>query len=240
MTDWKRYWATHPLQTGAQNYLEQVGKTVHGEPIPDSVLHHIVADIAHHLDLHQGDILLDLCCGNGLLTHHLAGHCHRVIGVDYSEPLVNIAKRDHQPENVIYLHASILDLEADSFPATEPFTKILMYECLQHFKPRDILKILHLVGSVSSASSVTLIGSIPDGNRRNHFYNTPKRRLAAFLRRLVGKDAIGTWWRYAEIAQVASEMGYGCRFVEQARQLHTAHYRFDMLLNRNPLRESDQ
>jgi hypothetical protein len=163
-----------------------------------------------------------------------------VIGVDYSEPLVNVARCDHQPENVIYLRSSILDLDAESIPATEPFTKILMYECLQHFKQRDLLKILHLIASVSSAGSAILIGSIPDENRRENFYSTPKWRLVAFLRRLIGKDAIGTWWRRDDIEQVASDMGYKCQFLDQDRQLHTAHYRFDVLLSQNPSSESGQ
>jgi predicted TPR repeat methyltransferase len=73
------------------DYLRQVGKTVNGAPISQIAVDALVQDIAHRLAIKGTDHLLDLCCGNGLVTHQCAPFCRSIVGVDYSEPLLQIA-----------------------------------------------------------------------------------------------------------------------------------------------------
>ena len=228
--DWEKYWGTHPAKVDRKKYLEQVGKTVNGRPISARQLQRLISDISHNLELQAGDVLLDLCCGNGLITHCLAGECHKVVGVDYSEPLLTIARRDHQCENTTYLYASILDMDIEVISSLGPFNKVLMYECLQHFDKRDLSTLLNIVLSLSMSEVLILIGSIPDEDRRGKFYNTPKRRITAFQKGLMGRDAIGTWWTQKEISRAAKERDLPCEYLEQSEELHTAHYRFDVRL----------
>ena len=233
LTDWEKYWATHPTRFGTNNHLEQVGKTVHGQPISPQQFQRILGDIYQHLELKSGDVLLDLCCGNGLITACLAEMCQTVVGVDYSEPLIGIARRDHQRDNITYFCESILEMDLDVIKSLGPFNKVLLYECLQHFKKADLVTLLRAILSITSKDALILIGSIPEKDRQMMFYSTPRRRLVAFMRKILGRDAIGTWWTHEEISKVATEYNLLCRFIDQSPELHTAHYRFDTLLQRN-------
>jgi methylase of polypeptide subunit release factors len=49
-----------------------VGKTVNGQEIPESQVGLIVENIANVLRLNAKDSVIDLCCGNGLITRQLA------------------------------------------------------------------------------------------------------------------------------------------------------------------------
>ncbi|MFC1618623.1 class I SAM-dependent methyltransferase [Candidatus Neomarinimicrobiota bacterium] len=189
-------------------------------------------DIASHLDLQPGDSLLDLCCGNGLITANLASKCSTAVGIDYSEPLLTVAKRDHQRDNIIYIHASILDLDHKVLSADGRFSKIMMYEALQHFKKRDLSRILQVISSLTTDDALILIGSIPDRIRKRNFYNTPKRQLVALWRQLTGRDSIGSWWTSKEISRIARQRGFHSQVLTQNQNLHTSHYRFDVLLRK--------
>lgn len=175
---------------------------------------------------------MDLCCGNGLITVNLASRCQNVVGVDYSAPLLAIAERDHQRVNITYVLASILDVDLAAFSAGELFSKIIMYEALQHFKKRDLRRILQVISSHATEEALILIGSIPDRIRKRNFYNTPKRQLFGIWRQLTGRDVIGRWWTSEEISNIAGKMGFHTQFLAQNQELHTAHYRFDVLLRK--------
>jgi len=73
MRDWRYYW-NHADQVFGDEPLRQVGKTVSGQTIEPAVLGAIVADIVLRLDLGGSDSVLDLCCGNGLITSRIAEH----------------------------------------------------------------------------------------------------------------------------------------------------------------------
>ena len=72
MTGWERYWTTYPKTLSKKDYMKQVQKVFRGHPIPEWKFKIIVSEICHRLKLEEEDILLDLCCGNGLITKELA------------------------------------------------------------------------------------------------------------------------------------------------------------------------
>lgn len=227
MERWAKHWASFPLRFPPGDHLRQVGKTVGGRPIAASRVERIVHSIVTALDLDCGDRLLDLCCGNGLLSARLAGHCARVVAVDYSKPLIEIARRDHRRPNLVYLHTSALEL--DGVGAEAPFDKVLMYEALQHFVPAELPVLLRVMEPHTAPVFRLMLGSVPDRGRRDRFYDTPRRRLVAWLRGLAGHDALGTWWERDELASSLAGAGLDARFSPQPPELHTAHYRFDVV-----------
>lgn len=60
--------------------------------------------ISRVLDLKEGSMILDLCCGQGRHSLALASMGYRVIGLDSSEVLLNIARKsvDSSPDSKIY------------------------------------------------------------------------------------------------------------------------------------------
>lgn len=64
------------------------------------------------LSLEPDARVLDLCCGTGALTRELAGRLPRgqVTGVDFSEPMLAVARRHEGPSNITYQEADVLNL----------------------------------------------------------------------------------------------------------------------------------
>lgn len=225
MKDWQEHWATFPTNFGPDEYLRQVGKVWHGEPITRDQIERLVADVLGKLDLGPEDSLLDLCCGNGLLTHRLAPACTRVVGVDFSAPLLDVARRAHPLGTGTYARASALDIAGLELGG--PFTRVLCYEALQHFSPWELGPLLDAVLAQASDDVVILLGSVPDERRKWSFYRTPAYR-ADYLERLKrGEEAIGTWWAPVLVQDACDARGLRMEILEQDPDLHTAHYRFD-------------
>jgi cyclopropane fatty-acyl-phospholipid synthase-like methyltransferase len=226
MKEWKEYWNRAPLVEN-DDPLRQVGKTVNGISITAEQFAAIATDIHHRLALRGEDIVLDLCCGNGAVTCEVARHCKQIVGVDFSAPLIRTARARFQPPNSEYVLADGCDLPADT--VRRPFTKIYMYEALQHFSTSQLDVLLDQFTSVPGRQSIIYFGSIPDAARIRDFYNTPDR-WAEYERTLAnGTEAIGQWWRRDELASVLRGRGYAVTLLEQAPVMHGSHYRFDAL-----------
>jgi 2-polyprenyl-3-methyl-5-hydroxy-6-metoxy-1,4-benzoquinol methylase len=65
------------------------------------------------------DRVLDVGCGEGLLTVELADRAGCVVGLDVDEPIIEVARRDASAPNVEYLVGDLLtaELEPGSFDA---------------------------------------------------------------------------------------------------------------------------
>ena len=105
-----------------------------------------------------------------------------------------------------------------------------MYEALQCFAKDDLRSILQTIQPYCAPTSRILFGSVPDADRVWNFYNTAERREEYFRRSADGTEAIGTWWQKSDIENCAEQFGFSVQFLAQPSILHTAHYRFDVLL----------
>lgn len=227
MFNWEEYWNALPRQVAETDFLQQVGRTVNGQPIPFVSLDIIADDIVSRLALGQSDHLLDMCCGNGLITARLSSYCGEITAVDFSESLIQIANKYFSKANVKYEigDAKIFFSGYDN----NGFTKILMNACVQHFEVNELQKMLTDMLRQKSLSKIYLT-SIPDKARLWNFYNTPERKADYEQRLKHGRDAIGTWWDRAEFKEMAESLCYKTICFDQPTTLDTAHYRFDALL----------
>ena len=228
MRNWERFWESYPKTVDETDFLKQVEKTVGGQPISNQQFQLIVSDIRQRLELNEADVVLDLCCGNGLITKEIATVCREVVGIDFSRSLLDVANKHHCPENVHYECASVLELDRTPIVSSGPFNKVLMYEALQHFRQRDLVEILSNVLPLTGERPIILLGSVPDAARKWNFYDTYRRQLVYLLRTLTSREAIGTWWDESHIHATCEQLNLRCEFCEQSRDLHTAHYRFDV------------
>jgi len=127
---------------------------------------------------------------------------------------------------------NILDLDKISSISSASFSKILINEALQFVRKRELSTVLRNILRLSSESCTILISGIPEITKKWEFYNTPKRRLVYFARKAFGNEAIGTWWDKEFIRETCKQLDLLCEFREQRRELHTSHYRFDVLISR--------
>jgi len=227
MNRWLQHWSSFPKKFGKTEFLKQVGKSVGGKGISHERLNTLIASLITNLEIQQSDKVLDLCCGNGLITGKIASLCQEITGVDQSDYLINVAKQYNAHPNTKYWCSSILDLDTSDYGK---FSKIYMYEALQHFEVTQLTDILNLIDKVSEPNATILLASIPDKNLIWEFYNTDERREEYYKRKAAGNEAIGTWWERNFLEEVSQAHGYRVQFLTQNPLLHTAHYRFDLLL----------
>ena len=82
----------HPKSCAADDFWGQVSRTVNGVPVGDDQINMIVNSIRTALQFETDDVLLDLGCGNGALSKYVFLQCSSILGVDFSEYLVSVAK----------------------------------------------------------------------------------------------------------------------------------------------------
>lgn len=229
---WKDFWDSFPRRFGRKEFLRQVGKTWGGQPVTEEQFQLLISVLFAKLDIRDTDEVLDLCCGNGLITSMVAKKCKQIVGVDFSSPLIEIANENHVAENIHYYCMSALEISPQNLYHSAPFTKIYMYEALQHFSEKQLAPLLEGLLAVSNEKTVILLASIPHRKKLGKFYNTPELQRAYRKGRRSGALGLGTWWRQSVIRKVCSSYGLRCEFLSQPEGLFTAHYRFDVRITR--------
>jgi 2-polyprenyl-3-methyl-5-hydroxy-6-metoxy-1,4-benzoquinol methylase len=205
-----------------------VGKTVNGREVSEAQVDLIVENIADILRLSEKDALIDLCCGNGLITRQLALIVESVVGVDFTLGLITAARRYSSAPNIEYIDSDVLRLSPKYFSG---FKKIVMYEALQHFSMEQSVELVDGLSSLEPGSLVFL-GSIPNKERLNAYYDTDEKYAYYVECESEGKPHIGRWWLMEEIARLVSTRGFKATYLSQEPRLYTAYYRFDVLLEK--------
>lgn len=225
---WKRHYDAAGLEPGL-SLLQQVGKTVHGKPVSEEQIDLIVNGICRNLRLDQRDSVLDLCCGNGLLTARLAPFVERITGIDYSQRLIDVANVHNLATNATYICSNIVELDKAQFGHAD---KILMYEALQHLSVEDCHRLADMLRK-TRPGTCTLIASIPDRAKLETYYDTQEKMNFYRLCEQENRPHMGRWWLRQELAEIADAHNLTMRPLEQDPRLYTAYYRFDVLME-NP------
>ncbi len=224
--DWRAYWNT-AAQVYASNPLVQVGKTVQGAAVSSHLLDVITKSIRSALLLRMEDTVLELCCGNGLITFKVAEHCADIMAIDFSKPLIDTARQRYARENICYEVGDAAALSGQ--PVERRFDKIFMQEALQFFLPWQVDGLLSSLAMSASRMAPIFLSSIPDLDRLRDFYDTPDRYRQYCESTARGLEPIGTWWRRDDLIALVERHGYHATVLKQDAELHTAHYRFDLL-----------
>lgn len=228
MKDWEKYWKIFPVDIDEQDFLRQVGKTVNNIPISKEQFDEILKSIRINLDLNPDDDVLDLCCGNGFITKSISENAGRVTGIDFSSKLIEVAGKYNSSKNIEYIYGNILDVR--HLVKDKKINKGYMYEALQHFDVKQFESLLQQLKGLMKGHFIFFFGSVPDMDRKWKFYNTIRRKLSYVWRVINNNEAIGTWWDKGVIERVCAKNNLRVRFIEQNSKLHTAHYRFDMVI----------
>lgn len=102
----------------------------------------------------DGNRALDAGCGAGRHTQALAERFDDVVGVDISEPLIDIARRQRSGSNVRYLVTDLM-----SFTDPDEFDLVFSSNTLHHVTDLDAA-LLHLRGLVRAGGIAILIDNV--------------------------------------------------------------------------------
>lgn len=225
------YWKDHYDSISKRfddSLLKQVGKTISGQEVSEIQVKLIVSNIANALQLDEEDTVVDLCCGNGILTRQLAPFVKTIVGVDFSSGLIEMANKYNSFHNIEYLFNDVLDLDPEYFLG---ISKVVMYEALQHFSTDQLCSLLEKLSKLERGALVFL-GSIPNKEKLNAFYDTKEKYAFYMQRESENKPHMGRWWLKEELRRLASTRGFNATFLSQEPKLYTAYYRFDVLLEK--------
>ena len=235
--DWKRFFESYrlvPIETDA-DLLYQVGASVAGKPISTEQFEALLQDCQRALELRESDTLLDLCAGNGVITYELARHVASAVGIDFSTPYIENARKHKGRANLRYFVYDVADLEnCDALKTHSPISRVLCYSSLAYLKPAQVERMIEYIAARGTWDVRLLLGSVLDKARIWSFFNTWPRKLNYVVRvQIVRREfGLGRWWTRSELVAMAGRHGFDCEFREQSSILNTAHYRFDVLLRR--------
>lgn len=174
------------------------------------------------------DVLLDLCCGNGLLSIPLSKKYGEVIAVDISQVLLDNIKQDDYPNiRTIKSDALALNLEDNSID------KAVLYFAIQHFDLKETLLLLKLIRRFLKKDGIFYIGDIPDREKTWAFFNTPEYEKAYFESIEQKTPIVGQWFSRTFIEKAALYAGFSeAKTFDQPDYQVNAHYRFDAILKK--------
>lgn len=234
MYDWVEFWDKYPKRAGEQELFRQAGKTVGGVPITQRQFRALVDSVRENLEIKEDDCVLDLCCGNGLITKELAKECKFVMGIDFSAPLIEVAKKRSLRDNVKYVYMDVRRIGELSASYRRYFSKVLCYEALAFFDLKDFDEILKNILVLSAEGPIILFGSVLDKERLWNFFNTFQRKIFYLVKiRLLRKEVgLGRWWKRDEIEMMCKKHNLYPTISYQPDILHTSHYRFDVRITK--------
>jgi hypothetical protein len=209
--------------------LAQTRRTVKGKPVSDEQIGMIVETIRSKLEVTRHDVLLELACGNGSISKHLFESCGDYLGVDFSEFLISVAKKNFEklPHYAFTLSGAAEYVRQESNP--DRFTKVLCYAGFCYFPPNDAVEVLQTLNRKFSNVQRVFVGNLPDRDRADAFYRE-KRPSAQELSD--NETAIGTWRTKNEFATMCENAGWRVQFSAMPPTYFSSYYRFDALLTR--------
>jgi len=233
---WKDFWQKYRIVNVAHDgdLLYQCGLTVGGKPIGNELFASIISDISAGLELDRNDCVLDLCCGNGMITFELAKKVQSIIGIDFSREYISNANKYKKDENIEYILHDITKLnEIKDVLELKSINKVLLYGSLAYFTSKDFEVILDNLSRYSKHITTIFIGGILDRKKIWKFYDTPARKFDLLIKTVLRNDpGVGKWWAKSCIKKLSAKKGYSCCYLGQNPLLHTAHYRFDVVLTK--------
>ncbi|MFK5878682.1 MAG: methyltransferase domain-containing protein [Flavobacteriaceae bacterium] len=220
--NWKNYWNTNVEEKGSDVFGQ-----VQRKDLKSTLL--TVNHIARVLDIKPSDTVLDVCCGNGIITQQIAKKCDSIVGVDQSEKLLYVAKGDYKEMNCLYINCSALEMS--QFVKPHSFDKIYLQFSLQYFDKRnegqnviaEMLKCLKPNGKL-------FIGDITEHKSKHKLYDTPLKKAYYYKQIIQGKNRMGKFWKASELDTICKALNIKGTYLEQTEELPYAHYRFDYLI----------
>ncbi len=231
---WQTFWNRYgpELAVSDEDLYRQVGLTVDKQPVSSELFRRTLENIDGLLKLSTKDHVVDLCCGNGLISYELAKRVAYVTGIDFTPHLIRTAMDKKSAKNITYILGDVKEslsvlLGENTFPS-----KLLMNGSLGYFEPDELDIILsNVVEHMADHAFCFLFSTIPNFDQKWNFYNTPERvarHLENEKKRENTNDGIGRWWRREEIEGICSRHGLRVQVTNQPFDL--SNFRMDALV----------
>ncbi len=221
---WRTFWDQYLEKAGDDPFC-QVGRTLNNQPMSEAMFLKIAAHIIEKLELEPDHLVLDFCCGNGLLSVEMAPHCRHLIGVDFNEKLIaDMGSRS--PQNATGIVSNALEIK---FQPTS-FHRILFAAALQQFTQAQVIRLFKDLFCWLKPGGILLVTDITDNQHIWNFYDSQEREDIYFHNTMEETPVLGTWFDRVWLEKLARHAGFSHAIaIDQPDDYWYAHYRFDLL-----------
>lgn len=194
-----------------------------GRPFENELWQALTNDVEKKLSFSmQGNNVLDVGCGNGLLLSKLLSNCTACSGVDYSKAMIEEAKK-LLPQGDFY------QAEANNLPfQTHQFDRVLSYSIFHYFPSYDYaLSVIKEMMRVCKPGGVILIGDVLDSQFEKEIKETSDLEYEKTIP-LIHRYSK---WRFFSLEQLKSDLEReGCKveILSQPSTFPLSQYRKDM------------
>ncbi|KQT23209.1 hypothetical protein ASG22_12550 [Chryseobacterium sp. Leaf405] len=230
---WKKFWESYNAiePENEDDLYIQVGKTVNKAPVSKEVFQSFVNDVVEKLDLKSSDILLEMCCGNGLLTYSLSQIVQKIYAFDFTEALIDAAIKYKSNDNIEYVKGNAKEDFTTIFKEELPeIQKFLINDSTSYFTPEELEKIIERITTISKDFKFYLT-NVPNNENKWNFYNTPERK-ANYEKAVQSGDiflgGIGRWWEKSEFIHIAEKFNLKIEIFDMNNEYS---YRMSVLLS---------
>ncbi len=229
--DFWKSWRSKKIENDDDLYF-QVGRTTNQKPSPKEIFDFQNQDIRNALSLNQDDVLVDLCCGNGLCTYEFRDQVKQIIAVDFAPGMIDAARQFKSASNITYCLGGVIEFLAHFNKNHDVHaTKFSMNGGLPYFTPDELKTILGLIKIISGGEFISIFTIVPNELLKWNYYNTEERKQKYLKNIATGNfinDGIGRWWHPDEIEEICTALGLEC--VVNNQPPFISNFRMDIVI----------
>lgn len=225
--NWHEFWNSGPM-VRSDDPCKQVGRTQNRKNYSTDDIDLLTRRILDFLKADPGKDLLELACGNGMVTHRIAPHFKSVKAVDFSRPLIEQARKNFARDNVEYAVGDAVELGGEE----GRYDAILVYFAFQYFEPAQARVMFSHFQRLLRPGGRILLGEVADGDRVWNFYRGFRGRWRYYTDLLRGTPIIGYWWKPAELLQLADDAGFRLTLSYLPKGFPGHYFRMDAVFER--------
>lgn len=226
MTDYLHH--EYPKTVGEKEFWKQIKRTVNGADVSDDDINLILNNINSSLKLISTDNLLDLGCGNAALAFNLFDKINLYHGVDFSDYLLQVAKKNFHIKGKTSYQKLNLRENFNDIHNINVFNKVLCFGSFSYFGIKQGKLLLEMLSSKKEISDIYL-GNIPNIEYASEFFS--KRNIKNFVTNDEKTD-IGVWWEFDDLYNFFKSIGFQVRKINFPERYYASNYRFDLLAYR--------
>lgn len=222
-TYWQEHWRSHS-KLDDNDPQKQVARTKYGVAISNGAWLKTCDYIIDQIMPVKTDVFLDICCGNGLLEECLVSKVDKIIGVDFSEKLLN--EFVVESSKIIKVCSDVNKFDYSSCK----YDHAIMYFAAQHFSEEELCIIIDKISKNIQKGGKIYIGDVPDITRKWEFYSTSENRNYYYSCLKDGVPNIGTWFEKEYFLYMAECLGFDEVIVkDQPEFMNNSSHRYDVL-----------
>lgn len=220
--NWLNFWNVTAKNS---NPKLQVGRMLNGVELTDDIIDNTAAYIINMLQINQQSEVLDVCCGNGLITNKVAAYCRHITGIDFSNEMIQSAEIQKKH------NANFICENAMNFMLNKQFDAVYIAFSFQYFEQTvQAIKLLQNCLQHLKKGGRLLITDIPDAEKIFKYYNTPYKVFQLVISKILNNNNMGRFWNKRDLIKICYELQVHCQIIQQQNWQPYRHYRFDALI----------